>query len=163
MDKEAADELVGGEQHDLLPRATFDAVILVFESDAVAVAGKQAAVGDGDAVGVARQIGQHGLGAAEGAFAVNRPFASARWRQILCERGAIREVGVRARELQAPGGVGGDELLQKQPAEQTRKHAHRNLPQPRPPVLSWRTSAACGCVCSGGKLGFSGPVGTKHS
>jgi hypothetical protein len=35
--------------------------------------------------------------------------------------------------LQAPGGVGGDELFQKQPAEQRRKHAHRNLPQPRPP------------------------------
>ena len=74
MDKEAADELVGREPHDLLPRAAFGAVILVFESDAVAVAGQQAAVGDGDAVGVARQIGQHGLGAAEGAFAVNHPF-----------------------------------------------------------------------------------------
>ncbi len=30
MDKEAADELVGRKPHDLLPRATFDAVIVVF-------------------------------------------------------------------------------------------------------------------------------------
>jgi hypothetical protein len=33
-------------------RVTIDAVILVLERDAGAVAGKQAAVGDGDAVGV---------------------------------------------------------------------------------------------------------------
>ena len=69
MDEEAADELVGREPHDLLPRVAIDAVILVLERDAGAgaAAGKQAAVGDGDAVGIARQIGQHGLGAAEGA------------------------------------------------------------------------------------------------
>ena len=54
MDKEAADKLALGEPHDLLPRATFDAVILVFERDAVVIAGQQAAVGDGDAVSVAR-------------------------------------------------------------------------------------------------------------
>src|ERR1700676_2601761 len=49
MDEEAADELVGREPHDLLPRVATDAVILVLERDADAVAGKQAAVGDGDA------------------------------------------------------------------------------------------------------------------
>jgi N-terminal domain of anti-restriction factor ArdC len=74
MDEEAADELIGCEPHDLLPRVAIDAVILVLERDAGAVAGKQAAVGEGDAVGIARQIGQHGLGAAEGAFAVDHPF-----------------------------------------------------------------------------------------
>jgi hypothetical protein len=48
----------GREPHDLLPCVAIDAVILVLERDAGAVAGKQAAVGDGDAVGIARQIGQ---------------------------------------------------------------------------------------------------------
>src|SRR6202030_2229175 len=57
MDEEAADELAGREPHDLLPRVAIDAVILVLERDAGAVAGKQAAVGDGDAVGISRQIG----------------------------------------------------------------------------------------------------------
>ena len=65
--------------------------------DAGAAAGKQAAVGDGDAVGIARQIGQHGLGAAEGAFAVDHPFDPARRRQIFREGIAVREVCVRAR------------------------------------------------------------------
>ena len=32
---------------------------------------------------------------------------------------------MRAKELQAPGGMGGDELFQKQPAEHPREHAHR--------------------------------------
>jgi hypothetical protein len=49
MDEEAADELVDREPHDPLPRVAIDAVILVLERDAVAVAGKQAAVGDGEA------------------------------------------------------------------------------------------------------------------
>ena len=108
-----------------MPGAALGAVILAFECDAGAVAGKEAAVGDGDAVGVARQIGQHGLGAAEGAFAVNHPFDPARWRQIFSEGDTVREFGVRAKELQAPGGMGGDELFQKQPSEQPREHAHR--------------------------------------
>ena len=77
MDKEAADELALREPHDFLPRAALGAVILVFERDAGTVAGQQAAVGDGDAVGVARQIGQHGVGAAERTFAVNHPFDAA--------------------------------------------------------------------------------------
>src|SRR5262245_28852761 len=59
MDEEAADELVGGERHLLVSIAALDAVILPFESDAALVAGDQAAVGDGDAMGVTRQIGQH--------------------------------------------------------------------------------------------------------
>jgi hypothetical protein len=54
MDEEAADELVGRERHDLLPRVAIDAVILVLERDAGAAVGTQAAVGDGDAVGIAR-------------------------------------------------------------------------------------------------------------
>jgi hypothetical protein len=86
MHKEAADELVGREPHDLLPGAAFDPVVLVFECDAGAVASEQAAVGYGDAVGVARQMGEHRFGAAEGALAVDYPFDGARRRQILRER-----------------------------------------------------------------------------
>jgi hypothetical protein len=54
---------------------------------------------------------QHGLRAAEGAFAVDHPFDPARWRQIFREGIAVREVGVRTKELQEPGGMGGDELF----------------------------------------------------
>ena len=51
---------------------------------------------------------------------------------------------MRAKELQAPGGVGGDELFQKQPAEQPREHAHRQE-EARPagdPALAVQGNAA---------------------
>ena len=77
VDQEAADELGGGERHDLLALAAFGTIVLPSEGDAVAVAGDQPAVGDGDAVGIARQIGQHRLWPAERALGIDHPFGSA--------------------------------------------------------------------------------------
>ena len=57
VNEEAADELVGCERHSLVAIAPFDAIVLPLEGDAVVVECDQAAVGDGDAVGVTRQIG----------------------------------------------------------------------------------------------------------
>ena len=74
MDEEAADKLEGWERHDLGLVAAGAAVILPFESHAGLVEGNETAVGDGDTVGVAGQIGQHRLGAAEGALGVDDPF-----------------------------------------------------------------------------------------
>lgn len=65
VDEEAADELVGGERHLLISIAALDAVILPFEGDASLVKDDQAAVGDGHAVGVTREISQHCRRAAE--------------------------------------------------------------------------------------------------
>src|ERR1043166_5092578 len=77
VDEEAADELIGGERHHLGPLLALGTIVLPLEGNAFVVELYQAAVGDGDAVGVARQIGQHGLRAAEWALAVDDPFASA--------------------------------------------------------------------------------------
>jgi len=74
MNEEAADELVGREPHDFLSRSAFDAIILVFECDAVAVASKQAAVGDGDAVGVAATDRPTRPRDRRRSFAINHPF-----------------------------------------------------------------------------------------
>ena len=63
--QEAPDELAGGECHDLLALVTIGAIVLPSEGDTGAVAGDQPAVGDGDAVSIARQLGQHGLRGAE--------------------------------------------------------------------------------------------------
>src|SRR5215471_4103831 len=54
VDEEAADELEGPERHLLVSIAALAAVVLPLEGDALRIAGDQAAVGDGDAVGVAR-------------------------------------------------------------------------------------------------------------
>src|SRR5215218_9383227 len=53
VEQEAADELVGGKGHDLLPVGSVTAVILVAEGDAGLVEGEQAPVRNGDPVGVA--------------------------------------------------------------------------------------------------------------
>jgi hypothetical protein len=76
VDQESADELAGGEYHDLLTIAAIGTIVLPSEGHVGAVAGDQPAVGDGDAVGIARQIGQYGAGRRTGAW--HRPAMFAR-------------------------------------------------------------------------------------
>ena len=126
VDQEAAYELAGGQHHNLLTITTFGAIVLPSESDASAATGDQPAVGDGNAVGVARQIGQHRLWPAERTLGIDDPFGSAQPRQVSRERLRIGESSMIAEEAQpAAGLVGGEQPLQEQPSEQARQHAHR--------------------------------------
>jgi hypothetical protein len=68
--QETSNELVGGERHQLVALGAFNPVVLPFEGDALLIACDQAAIRDGHAVGVAREIAQHFLGATD-------PFAVA--------------------------------------------------------------------------------------
>jgi hypothetical protein len=65
VDEKATDELEGLKRHPLVSIAALDAVVLPVEGDAALIEGDQAAIGDSDAVGVARQIGDYCLGSAE--------------------------------------------------------------------------------------------------
>jgi hypothetical protein len=67
VDEEAADELAGGECHDLL--AIIGTIVLPSKGHAGAVAGDQPAVGDGDAVGIAGQIASTACGPPNGRLA----------------------------------------------------------------------------------------------
>src|SRR5215468_7909734 len=71
MQQEAADELVGIERHRPVPLGTIEAVILPLEGDALVIERDQAAVGDGDAMGVAGEVAQDLRGSPEWAFAVD--------------------------------------------------------------------------------------------
>src|SRR5262249_28454141 len=71
--EEPANELARLQRHGFVPVRAFEAVVLVFERDAVRIGGDQAAVGDGDAVGVAGKGGQHPLWAGDGAAGLGRP------------------------------------------------------------------------------------------
>jgi hypothetical protein len=77
MDKKAADEFGGRERHGLGALAAVKAVILPPEGNAVAVESDQSAVGDGDAVSIAGQIGEHGLRPAERLLGIDHPFGFA--------------------------------------------------------------------------------------
>lgn len=91
VEQEAADELVGGERHDLLAVGAVAAIILVAEGDAGWPDGEQPLVGDGDAVGVAREIGEHRLGAGEGWLGVDHPAFAANRREVAQEGAPISQ------------------------------------------------------------------------
>src|SRR5215831_21106643 len=61
VDEEAADELACGERHDFVARSAVGTIILVVERDAVVVERNQSAIGDGNTVGIARQISKYRL------------------------------------------------------------------------------------------------------
>ena len=69
VDEEAADKLTCCERHDFAARLAVGTIILVVEGDAVVVERNQSAIGDGNTVGIARQIGEYRLGSAEWGFA----------------------------------------------------------------------------------------------
>lgn len=73
MEQEMADELVGGERHDLLPLGIVAAVVFVARGDPSLVEGDEAPVRDGDAMGIARQIGEHGPRPGEWRLGVDDP------------------------------------------------------------------------------------------
>ena len=75
--QEAADELVGAKRHDLLPLCAIAAIILLAEGDAGLVEGEQPPVRDGDAMSVAREVGEHGFGTGEGWLGVDCPAFTA--------------------------------------------------------------------------------------
>ena len=81
-------------------------------------------IGDGDAVGVARQVGQHGVRSAERLLGIDHPFGLAQRCQIRLEGLDVIKVGVDAEKLEAAGLVGGAELGQEQSPEQARETPH---------------------------------------
>ncbi len=117
VEQEAADELVGGDRHRLLPVGAGATIILVAERDAALVEAEEAAVRDRDPVGVAGQIGEHRLRPGEGRLGVDDPALLPDRCEVTQERtpvGEVREAAVErepARSRAAPsagsGTVGG--------------------------------------------------------
>ena len=103
---------------ELLAVSSFGPVVLPFESDAPVVEGDEAAVGDGDGVGVEGQIGEDRLGAGEGALGVDHPLGFAQGGQKGRELGVIDQSDMLAEELEGAVVVRGGELLQEHASEQ---------------------------------------------
>ncbi len=124
VQEKAADELVGRERHGLEPVRSFDPIVLPFEGDALVVERNETRIRDGDAVGVAGEIGEDGLRSGERPLGVDDPFGSAQRRErgfegrFVGERGEVAEAG------EAAGGMQGCEAVKEEPAEETRQHAH---------------------------------------
>ena len=87
VEQEAADELIGSERHHLLPVGIAAPVVLVAEGDPRLVEAKKAAVRDGDAMGLAREVSEYGLRSSKRWLGIDRP-ASLPGRGEMVEKGA---------------------------------------------------------------------------
>ena len=79
MEQEAADELVGLERHRFPTIAVLGSVVLVSEGNAAFIERDESSVGDGDAMGIAGEIGQDGLRPCERRPDIGHPFDLSQW------------------------------------------------------------------------------------
>ena len=91
VDQKAADELVRRQRHDLLAFGPVAAIILVSERHTPLVEGNDPLVRYGDAVSVAREIGEHRLRPGERRFGVDHPALFADRREMTQECAPIGE------------------------------------------------------------------------
>src|SRR4029453_19539069 len=124
VEQETPHELAHVEAHDFALVITALPIVLPAETDVGVVEIEQAAVGDCDAMRIAREIGQDLLGTGEGLFGIDDPFSLALRREVRSEpvRLLSAEIG---EELQLAGSVHCFKTLQEQASEQAGEHADR--------------------------------------
>jgi hypothetical protein len=125
VQQEAPEELVGAERHRGIPGRPGAAIVLIAEGHAAFVERDEATVRDGDAMGVAGEIGEDGLRSGERPLGVDHPLAAAQRRKEGVERAVLGEWGEGAEEGEAASLVQGCEAVEEEPAEETRQNAHR--------------------------------------
>jgi hypothetical protein len=140
--EKAADELVGGKRHRFVPLGAFDPVILPLEGDAFLVTCDQAAVRDGDTVGVAGEITQDFLRTAEGVLAVDDPLCVPQRRQIGGERARIDQSGMLAEERQCAR-----PSPRRQPTTSTRAVVHHSILERSTSVVGHLRKSPSGPLC----------------
>ena len=101
------------------------AIILPGETDLAVFEREQPAVGDGDAVGIAAEIGQRLARAAERRLGVDHPIDAAQFGETCVEDAGVGEADKAAGEAQPAGFEGILQVAQEEPAEQSREHPHR--------------------------------------
>ena len=104
VQEKATDELVGRELHDL--EGAVLAIIHPGESDMIVLDGDQAAIGDGDAVRIATEIGERLSGSTERLLCIDDPVDTAHVSDEGAEARGIGEMRKVAEEVQGAGVVG---------------------------------------------------------
>lgn len=124
MQQETPDELVRIKAHDLLAFPAVATVILPSEGYVAVIDLDDAAVGDGDTMGVPTEIGQHLVRAAEWWLRVNDPFDAASTRDMAGEGLVVVEMTEFVGEAKFTVSEGSGKGVQKEPPKQARQHAH---------------------------------------
>ena len=127
-----------------LPGPCLGAIVLPAEGDALVVEGDEPAVRDGDAVGVAGEVGEHRLGSGERALGVDHPFAAAQRREAALKARARRAGARSPKKARRAGLHEAGEAFEEEPAEEAREHAHgqEEAGPAGDPALSVRREAA---------------------
>jgi hypothetical protein len=120
MKEKAPDKLVRMKTHDLLTVATIATIIFPSEGNVVAISMSDAAVCDGDTMGVPAKIGEHLIRPAEWRLRIDNPFNTASTGKMVGECVAIVEMSELIEELQFIFGEGFSESGQKEPSKQAR-------------------------------------------
>ncbi len=108
-----------------LPLGTIAAVVLVVEGHAVCVERDQTPVRDGDPVGIAREIGEHGVGAGERRLGVDHEPLLPDCGEVTRKNSTITEISLGAEEGKSSGCVELDQPGEEQAAEEHAQHPHR--------------------------------------
>ncbi len=123
MDEEAADKLIRGELHRFMALVGLGAVVGPLEVDTALIATQEPSVGDGHAMGIPRQVGQHRLWTREGTFGIDDPFHASGGRQVTSEGRRVCQV------LELPvkrkASVCTEELFKEPSSEQSRQYPDR--------------------------------------
>ena len=94
VQQEAPDELVRVKPHRLPAARAVDAIVLPAERDAGVVGCNEAAVRDGDTMGVTGEIAQHLLGPCERRLAIDHPLDAPQRGDEALERPLVGESGM---------------------------------------------------------------------
>ena len=92
MQQESAHELLGRQRHGLVARAPLGPVVLPFKNYPALIHRNKPAARDSHPVRIARQVGQHRLGAGKRPLGIDHPLALAHRCQPLVEAGTVEIV-----------------------------------------------------------------------
>ena len=123
MQQKPAHELAGGEGHRL--GLAVVPVVLPGEADLAVGEPGETAVGDGDAMDVAAEIGNHLFRAGEWTLAVDDSLRAAQSAKAPGEPAGLGEISERAGEAQRAGCKRRPQPFEEQRAEPARQHPHR--------------------------------------
>jgi hypothetical protein len=124
VEKEAPDELMRGKTHEAATPTA--AVVPIGKCDFGVVDGHEPGIGDGGAMGVAGEIGQHALGSAERRLGVDDEGALAQRAQPLGEGAGVCEREEIAKEAEFTATEGFFQAIEKEPTERPRQRVHDN-------------------------------------
>ena len=142
--QEAADEVVAVKGYEAVAVWAFTPIVFPLEGDAAGLESDKPAVGDGDAMGVAREIRQHLIRSSKRPLGVDHPIAAMERLQEGAKRIDVGKIGMLAKEAERAVAVRGDKALQHETSKKSREHAHRQKdiwPTGNPSLAIWRDAS----------------------